>query len=107
MNTRGTSLRQVALMSFGPDEADAMAGLNTIWVQTMDLKHENALLYPLDIIVEHIGEVCPMKYIDKNDFFDYEAENGSKWLISKLLHIDDVDAFFQIYLHLDEKEAAA
>ncbi|MDD3595823.1 MAG: hypothetical protein AB7U44_06945 [Sulfuricurvum sp.] len=107
MNTRGTTMRQVALMSFGPDEADAMAELDTLWVQTMDLKHENALVYPLDIMVEHIGEIYPMKYIDTENCIRYEAENGSQWLISKSLQIDDVDAFFQLYLHLDEEEAAA
>lgn len=107
MNTRGTSMRQVALMSFGADEVEAMANLNTIWVQTMDLKHENALVYPLDIMIEHIGEVYPIKYIDKDDFVTYEAENGSEWLISKSLHIDDIDAFFKLYLHLNEEEMAA
>jgi len=107
MNTRGTSMRQVALMSFGSDEVEAMESLNTLWVQTMDLKHENALVYPLDIMVEHIGEVYPIKYIDKDDFVTYEAENGSEWLISKSLHINDIDAFFKLYLHLNEEEMAA
>lgn len=107
MNTRGTSMRQVALMNFGADEVEAMARLNTVWVQTMDLKHENALLYPVDIVVEHVGEVYPIKYIDKDDFVTYEAENGSEWLISKSLHIDDIDAFFKQYLHLNEEEMAA
>lgn len=107
MNTRGTSMRQVALMSFGSDEIEAMESLNTLWVQTMDLKHENALVYPLDIMVEHIGELYPIKYIDKNNFIIYEAENGSEWLISKSLHINDIDAFFKVYLHLADEEAAA
>jgi len=107
MNTRGTSMRQVALMSFGADEVEAMESLNTLWVQTMDLKHENALVYPLDIMVEHIGELYPIKYIDKDNFSTYEAENGSEWLISKSLHINDIDAFFKVYLHLSDEEAAA
>ena len=107
MNTRGTSIRQVALMSFGSDEVEAMESLNTLWVQTMDLKHDNALVYPLDIMVEHIGELYPVKYIDKDNFITYEAENGSEWLISKSLHINDIDAFFKVYLHLTDEEAAA
>ncbi len=107
MNTRGTSMRQVALMSFGSDEVEAMESLNTLWVQTMDLKHDNALVYPLDIMVEHIGELYPVKYIDKDNFITYEAENGSEWLISKSLHINDIDAFFKVYLHLTDEEAAA
>lgn len=100
-------MRQVALMNFGADEVEAMESLNTLWVQTMDLKHENALVYPLDIMVEHIGELYPIKYIDKNNFSAYEAENGSEWLISKSLHINDIDAFFKVYLHLSDEEAAA
>jgi hypothetical protein len=107
MNTRGTSMRQVALMSFGADEVDVMGSLNTLWVQTMDLKHDNVLLYPIDIMVEDIGELYPMKYIDKDNFISYEAENGSPCLISRALQIDDIDAFFQVYLHLDEEEIAA
>ncbi len=105
MQTRGTGMRQVALMQFGPDEIDAMERLNTVWVQTMDLRHDNVLLYPIDIVVDDIRELYPKKYINADDFIEYEAENGGHWLISKSLRADDVDAFFHLYLHLDETAA--
>lgn len=104
MDTRGTSMRPVAIMQYAQDEAEDMFELNALWVQTMDLKHDNVLAYPLDIMVEHVNEVCQRKYIDEEDFFTYEAENHSHWLISKNLHIDDMDAFFKVYFH--EQEAA-
>jgi len=99
-------MRKVALMQCGPDEMEAMGRLDTVWAQTMDLKHENVLAYPIDIVVEHVEELYPQKYINRDDFITYTAENGSPWLISKDLHIEDIDAFFQLYLHLEEAEAA-
>lgn len=41
-----------------------------------------------------------------NDFFAYEAENGSHWMVSKSLEIQDLDEFFKVYLHEDELEVA-
>lgn len=107
MDTRGTTMRQVAMMQFAPDEIEAMASLNTVWVQTMDLKHDNVLAYPVDIMVENVSELYPRKYIDKEEYFPYTCENGGTWLISQNIQAGDLDAFFQQYLHLDEVEAAA
>lgn len=107
MNTRGTDMRQIALMTVGCDEVDQMCRLNTLWAMTMDLQHDNVLAYPEDVIVEKLDEIYPRKYINLNDFSRYESEDGAPWLISKSLHIEDIDAFFRLYLHLDEQEAAA
>lgn len=107
MDIRGTSYRQVAHMQFAADEAEKMSQLETFWVQTMDLKHQNLLAYQLDIMVEEIAEVCQRKYVDINDFFPYKAENGSEWMISKNLQLQDLDEFFKVYLHLDEEEMEA
>lgn len=103
MQTKGTTLREVSIMNFSADEAKVMATLDAVWVQTMDLKHDNMLVYPIDIIVEDVGEVCPRKYINSEDFFDYKCENGSSWLISTSIELKDMDLFFRNYLHLDEE----
>lgn len=106
MDTKGTTMRQVALMQFAADEAVEMGKLNAVWIQTMDLKHEDMLAYPLDIMVEDVKDICQRKYVDREDFFPYEAENGSHWLISNSMQIEDLDAFFKCYFHEDEVEAA-
>lgn len=106
MNTRGTEMRQIALMTVGCDEVEQMCRLNTVWGMTMDTQHDNVLAYPEDIMVEKLDEVYPNKYINLNDFTPYISEDNAPWLISKSLHIDDIDAFFQLYLHLDDYEAA-
>lgn len=106
MDIRGTSYRQVAHMEFVGEEIDKMADLEVFWVQTMDRKHQNLLAYQLDIMVEEIGEVCQRKYVDITDFFPYTAENGSQWMVSKNLQIQDMDEFFKVYLQMDELEAA-
>lgn len=105
METRGTTMRKIALMDVGPDEVEAMQGLDTVWAQTMDMQHENILAYPIDIMVEHVEELYPLKYIDRSDFMPYEAENGSHWLISNSLNVADIDSFFRLYLHLEEEVA--
>lgn len=107
MDIRGTNYRQVAHMQFAADEAERMSMLDTFWIQTMDLKHQNLLAYQLDIMVEEIGEVCQRKYVDITDFFPYTAENGSEWMISKNLQIQDLDEFFKMYLYGDMIEEVA
>lgn len=102
MKTKGTSLREVSMMHYAADEEIIMSELNAKWVLTMDLNHENMLVYPIDIMVEKVGEVCPRKFVDREDFFEYKAENGSAWLISNSLSVEDVDLFFRNYLHLNE-----
>ncbi|MGD9969546.1 MAG: hypothetical protein AB7S65_03765 [Sulfuricurvum sp.] len=106
MNTRGTSIRQVAMMNVVGDEIDKMSDLNTVWAMTMDREHNNVLAYPEDIMVDKIEEIYPPKYVDLNDFNRYVSEDGAPWLIAKSLHISDLDLFFQYYLHLDEADAA-
>lgn len=107
MDIRGTNYRQVALMQYACDEAEKMDKLNALWIQTMDLKHTNMLAYPLDIIVEEIAEVCQRKYVNLDEFMPYEAENGTHWLVSKTMQIQDLDMFFKTYLHEDELEEVA
>lgn len=107
MDTRGTSFRQVALMSVGADETDKLDRLNTLWAMTMDNSHNNVLAYPEDIIVDRVEELYPRKYINTSEFFHYVSEDGMPWLISESLHIEDIDAFFQMYMHTDEVDYAA
>lgn len=102
MDIRGTSYRQVAHMEFVGEEAERMSDLETFWIQSMDRKHQNLLAYQLDIMVEEIAEVCQRKYVDMNDFFAYTAENGSEWMVSKNIQLQDMDEFFKVYLQ-DEK----
>jgi len=103
MKTKGTSLREVSMMHYAADEEKVMSELNAKWALTMDLNHENMLLYPIDIMVEKVEEIYPRKFVDKEDFFEYKAENGSKWLISNSLTVEDIDKFFRNYLHLNEE----
>jgi len=105
MDTRGTTMRQIAIMQVMPEEAEVMNRLNTMWAMTMDIKHQNVLAYPIDVVVEDVDEVWPRKYIDSADFSSYTCEDGSEWLISSSLGIDDINAFFKTYLR--EEEAAA
>lgn len=105
METRKTTMRRIALMQVSPEEAEVMDRLDTVWAQTMDLKHENVLAYPIDIIVEDVEELWPRKYIDRSQFSGYTCEDGSQWLISENVSIEDVNAFFKTYLH--EEEAVA
>ena len=106
MKPLDSNMRKVAYMKFGPDEVEAMERLSTLWMQTIDKKHDNVLAYPIDVMVEDVEEYCPIKYINLDDYEPYVAENGSPWLLSKTLHADDIDAFFHLYLHLDETDAA-
>ena len=106
MDIRGTSYRQVAIMQFVGEEAQRMSELEVFWVLTMDLKHQNLLAYQLDIMVEEIADICQRKYVDIEDFFPYVAENGSQWMVSKNMQIQDLDLFFKTYLHEEEMEAA-
>lgn len=103
MTIKGTSLREVSLMRYAKDEQEIMSELDVIWVLTMDRKHENMLVYPIDIMVEKVEEVYPKKYVDSKDCFEYTAENGTKWLISGSVEIKDIDLFFRNYLHLNEE----
>lgn len=106
MDTRNTTMRQIAFMQVMPEEAEVMNRLNTVWAQTMDRDHDNVLAYPIDIMVEEIEEIWPRKYIDKSQFSSYTCEDGTQWLISENVAIDDVDAFFKTYLHDEEAMAA-
>lgn len=105
METRGTMMRQIAIMQVSAEEAEAMNRLDTIWAMTMDRSHVNVLLYPIDIQVDDIEEIWPRKYIDTSEFSTYTCEDGSQWLISEDVTIEDIDAFFKTYLH-EEAEAA-
>ncbi len=105
MDTRGIQLRQVALMQYACDEEEKMSKLNVLWALSMDLKHDNMLVYPLDIMVEDVNDVCQRKYVDGDNFYEYHAENGSHWLVSESIEVQDLDAFFQIYFHTDEVAA--
>ncbi len=107
LDIRGTSLRQVALMNVADDEIEVMGRLNTVWAMTMDITHDNVLAYPEDIMVEKVEELYPVKYIDLANFTPYISEDGGHWLISNMLHIEDVDAFFTCYLHPQEHAFAA
>lgn len=102
MKTKGTTFREISIMNFSADEAKIMAKLDAIWVQTMDLKHDNMLVYPIDIMVEDVGEIFPRKYVNSEDFFEFKCENGSSWLISTSVEIKDMDLFFRNYLHLND-----
>ncbi len=103
MKSKFSELREVSFMNFSKDEKEVMDSLDVIWVQTMDLKHDNMLVYAIDIMVENIFEACPRKFVNKKDFFEYKAENGSHWLISTSISIEDMDLFFRNYLHLNEE----
>jgi len=105
MDTRGTTMRQIAVMQVMPEEAEVMNRLDTVWAMTMDVKHYNVLLYPIDIQVDDVEEIWPRKYIDERDFSRFTCEDGSEWLISENVGIEDVDAFFQTYLHREEAAA--
>lgn len=106
MDMRGTTMKQIAIMQVSAEEAEVMNRLDTIWAMTMDKSHKNVLLYPIDIQVDDVEELWPRKYIDTAEFTAFTCEDGSEWLISQDLGIEDVDAFFKIYLH-EEEEAAA
>jgi|GEM_PF-1519512 len=107
MRSKFSELREVSFMHYSKDEEETMSKLDVIWVQTMDLKHDNMLVYAIDIMVENVNEACPRKFVNKNDFFEYKAENGSKWLISTSISIEDMDKFFRNYLHLNENGEVA
>jgi hypothetical protein len=53
-------------------------------------------------MVEKVEELCPRKFVNKDSFYKYEAENGSHWLISTSINLEDLDLFFRNYLHLNE-----
>lgn len=103
MKTKNSTLTPVALMQYSQDEEAIMSQLNAIWVQSMDLKHTNMLVYAIDIMVEKVEELCPRKFVNKEDFYEYKAENGSQWLISTSISLEDLDLFFRNYLHLNEE----
>jgi len=103
MKSKWSRLKEVVPMQYSKDEQMSMSKLHTLWVQTMDLKHRNMLVYPIDIMVENIGELCPKKYVNIDDFYKYEAENGSSWFISTSISLEDLDLFFRNYLHLNEE----
>lgn len=105
METRRTTIRQIAIMQVAPDEAEAMSRLNTVWAMTMDIEHKNVLLYPLDILVDDAEEIWPRKYIDTADFTEHRCADGSEWLIASEVSADDVDAFFRTYLRGEETAA--
>jgi hypothetical protein len=105
MRTTGTTMRQVAFMSYSAHEQKVMNQLNVAWLMSMDLKHENFLAYSLDIQVEDTRDVCQRKYVDMNDFYSYKDEQGTKWWISNAMEVQDLDAFFQCYFHLYDKAA--
>lgn len=103
MKTEYSTLTEVSLMQYSKDEQLIMSKLNAIWVLSMDLKHNNMLVYPIDIMVDKVEERCPRKFVNKSDFYDYKAENGSNWLISTSVSLEDLDLFFRNYLHLNEE----
>lgn len=103
MKTEYSTLTEVSLMQYIKDEQLIMSKLNAIWVLSMDLKHNNMLVYPIDIMVDKVEERCPRKFVNKSDFYDYKAENGSSWLISTSVSLEDLDLFFRNYLHLNEE----
>lgn len=96
---------KVAPMRFNPEETEEMACLNTLWVQTLDT-HEDVLAYPENIMLESFDDLCSGKLIDRNEFNPYEAENGSHWLVSQAIHLEDLDAFFSSYMEMEEEMAA-
>ncbi len=102
MKREEKNIRKVALMEFDACESAVMDKLNTLWVQTRDLDHFNVLVYPIDIMIEKVEELYPEKYINMDDFYHYTCENGSQWLISQSVNLDDIDKFYQAYLHMDE-----
>lgn len=99
MTTKGTTYRPVALMQYSPEETKRMMGLNALWVQTMDLKHDNILAYSLDIQVEDVSDVCQRKYVDMDDFYEYTDEHGKLWYISNSMSVQDMDEFFHTYFY--------
>lgn len=107
MKTKFSKITEVSLMQYSKEESEVMSTLNAVWVQSMDLRHDNMLVYPIDIMVEKVEELCPRKFVNKEDFYSYEAENGSHWLISTSINLEDLDLFFRNYLHLNEEGNAA
>lgn len=103
MKTEVLTLTEVSLMQYSKDEQKVMDTLNAVWVLSMDLKHHNMLVYPIDIMVDKVEERCPRKFVNRNDFYEYAAENGSHWLISTSVTLEDLDLFFRNYLHLTEE----
>ena len=103
MEIRGTSYKQVADMNFCGEDREVMSSLNTLWMQTIDTKRDDIIAYPEDVMVEDVYDIAPRMYIDKNDFFEYEAENGRKFLISNAIHAEDMEAFFEKYLGMDRE----
>jgi hypothetical protein len=97
---------EVVTMNFSPDECDKMTQLDTLWLQTKDLKHQNVLAYPTNVMVEDIKEACPRKYVNKDEFFVYEDDFKNEWLVSESITTQDLDAFFRAYVNLDEALAA-
>lgn len=104
---RENRIQRVAVMQFDAEETLRMQELNAVWIQTMDLKHQNILAYPIDIMVEKVEEYLPLKYINTEGYQPYTAEDGSQWLLSDTLSVEDVDKFFTAYFHLEGEEIAA
>ncbi len=105
METRGNTMCQIAIMQVAPEEAETMNRLSTIWAMTMNKSHKNVLLYPIDIQVDDVEELWPRKYIDTSMFNEFTCEDGSEWLVSQDVSIDDINAFFTLYLHEEEMVA--
>lgn len=95
--TQSKSMEQVAPMRFSPEENEAMAHLNTLWMQTLET-HDEVLAYPENIMMEDLEDLCSNKFIHRDEFYNYEAEDGTHWLVSRHIHVEDLDAFFQTYL---------
>jgi hypothetical protein len=107
MKTQTFKLTEVSLMQYSKDEQKVMDKLNAVWVLSMDLKHHNMLVYPIDIMVDKVEERCPRKFVNRDDFYEYTAENGSHWFISTSVTLEDLDLFFRNYLHLTEEGTIA
>lgn len=95
---------KVTVMRLSPDETEQFVEQNAIWLTTMD-SHLNVLAYPENVMIEDVEDMCSQKYINPEEFFRYEAENGAYWIISNDMHANDMDSFFKVYLDL-EAEAA-
>lgn len=95
---------KVTAMRLSPEESEQFAQQNAIWLSTMD-SHLNVLAYPENVMIEDLEDMCSQKYINPEEFFRYQPENGSYWIISNDMHADDMDSFFKVYLDMEAETA--
>lgn len=68
-----------------------------IWLETKDSEKLNVITYREDVFVKDLEDEESPLYVEIDNYHTFANEDGSEWLVSNTMTLDDVNDFFQWY----------